>query len=89
MFVLLDAQSAHQKAPIQYKSDDEAAIAQLQEWLECQGGAFGHILRDRTTPLDLEAVLTRPAAQQFSPKRISGGELVQDFDPGIPDGAMT
>lgn len=64
------------------------AVSILNRNLEGASGAFGHILDDFTTPIDLHyAVFSR--LQQFSPQAIEGAELVEVYDPGIPEGAVT
>ena len=50
-------------------------------------GAFGHLIDlQSVTPIDLHCVLSR-LGYQFEVVR--GSEMVEEYDPEIPEGAMT
>ena len=90
VFVLLDSQTPHQYARIEYRGDT-AAVDRAREWLTWEHGAYGHLIGEsgRVTPIDLSAAMNSERAKAFLPKRVSGGELVQEYNPGIPDNAKT
>jgi hypothetical protein len=63
-------------------------VAMVRRYLDGASGAFGHLLDDVTTPIDLHyAVFSR--LERFSPVVVEGADLVEVYDPGIPEGAVT
>jgi hypothetical protein len=52
-------------------------------------GAFGHTLgTEFATPIDLHYAVFSNLAD-FDPQVVEGAELVETYDPGIPEGAVT
>lgn len=90
VIVSLSAESAHQRAELLFEGP-QVAVAEIQEWLEWQYGAYGHLAFEgmSTTAVDLAAALARPKAALYQPKRFSGGELVQQVPNPSPPGALT
>lgn len=68
---------------------DEFAVKGYRFLLQNAYGAFGHSFDPEfATPIDLHyAVFTNLA--DFNPQVVEGAELVETYDPGIPDGAVT
>jgi hypothetical protein len=86
--IAINVSYPNEKAEIQY-SGDKVAIALFSKWLGRQSGAFGHLIGQATSPIDLHCVLSKPEAKQYQPQIIEGKELVKSYDPQIPDGAIT
>lgn len=81
--VSLDADNPNEMADIAIAGD----IPELFEyWLSSQYGAFGHMIGDATTPIDLHYAIV---SSGFPFKVLEGEKLVEKYDPDIPDGAMT
>lgn len=68
---------------------DEFIVKSYRFLLRDAYGAFGHSFDPEfATPIDLHyAVFTNLA--DFNPQVVEGAELVETYDPGIPDGAVT
>jgi hypothetical protein len=68
---------------------DEFAVQNYRFLLQNAYGAFGHSFdTEFTTPIDLHyAVMSNLA--DFNPQVVEGAELVESYDPGIPEGAVT
>lgn len=68
---------------------DEFAVKGYRFMLQDAYGAFGHTLgTEFATPIDLHyAVFTKLA--EFDPQVVEGADLVETYDPGIPEGAVT
>lgn len=81
--VTIATSSPNERALIQYSPDD----AEFRDWLESERGAFGHIIGDTTSAIDLHYVMNTDAAKQYKPELIEGD--VDSYDPEIPDGSMT
>lgn len=66
---------------------DPEAVETVNFWLSSAYGAFGHLIGNYTTPIDLAAAMNK------SPSYIevveSSGPVPQKFDPKIPKDAMT
>lgn len=71
-----------------YEGEAEA-IEALKDELPVLTGAFGHLIGSATTPIDLDAAMQRSEMQAYKPELLEGRELVQRYNPGIPDGAKT
>lgn len=88
VIVSIAANNGNHSGLIQYEGEAEA-IEVLKEELPLLCGAFGHLIGDTTTPIDLDAVMHKPDMQRFTPELLEGAELVERYDPGIPEGAIT
>ena len=83
--VWLECSDPNQRELLQY----DGQFLEFQEWLSSQSGAYGHLIKSATSPVDLHYALLSPSAQQFAPELIEGAELVQSYDPELPPGAIT
>ena len=64
------------------------SVALVRSLLSSAYGAFGHgINLESCSPIDLAAALGSMAT--FKPEILEGEDLVKDWNPGIPDGAVT
>lgn len=88
VIVSLDVIAPNSKSVITYKGDQEL-VDIVKPVLESSYGAFGHKIGSSTTAVDLDAAMMKPDMQQFRPEIIEGQELVNVWDPGIPDGSVT
>lgn len=88
VYVSVDSTNPNRASAISYSGNPEV-IAEIQEWLTYEYGAFGHSIGNNTTPIDLDAAMHSKEAKQFKPKIVVGAELVKNYDPGIPEGAVT
>jgi len=86
--VSLDSAEPNKYAPIQF-AGDESAVRRVRDRLLTQYGAFGHALEETTTPIDLDAAMKSEGMAEFSPQIVEGAEMVQVYDPGIPEVAVT
>lgn len=68
---------------------DDRFIPIIRNWLQHECGAFGHIIGEATTPIDLDAAMHSKDALEFRPEIMAGAELVKSYNPGIPEGAVT
>lgn len=88
IIVSLKSDDPNKSARIEYEGDDYL-IRVIKGWLEHEYGAFGHLIGNGTTPIDLNAAMHSKNASAWSPEIIEGHDLVKRYDPGIPPGAMT
>ncbi|MEH1789643.1 MAG: hypothetical protein V7L23_29835 [Nostoc sp.] len=88
VIVVLNVTSGNEKSKIIYEGDLDS-IAVIRNFLETSYGAFGHIIGDATTPIDLHYAFSSKQAQQFQPKLLEGEDLVKSYNPEIPDNAVT
>lgn len=86
--IWLDADDGNESAMIQFEGD-EGTIEIVRDRLLRSYGAFGHLMSESTTPIDLDAALRGENFRLFKPQCIEGAELVERYDPGIPPGAVT
>jgi hypothetical protein len=88
--VSLEATDPNASVSIEYDPGDTPDLADLiRRTLTRQYGAFGHLIGENTTPIDLTAAMNSPAMQYFQPVLIEGEGIVTSYDPGIPPGAIT
>lgn len=80
-----DASEPHKRTPIVYTGE---MVPYAQDILSIQYGAFGHLIGDATTPVDLDAAMQKPDMQAMTPVLVQGLD-VEDYDPGIPEGAKS
>lgn len=86
--VSLDADRPNQRAEIIYEGSDYA-VGEVKPALRSCNGAFGHAIVDSTSPIDLDFAMRSDKMQKFQPTLTEGAELVEVYDPEIPDGAVT
>lgn len=67
--VSLDVANADDFGLISYSGDGES-VKRVKGWLEYQTGCRGHLIGDRTTAADLQAVMSRDV--RFKPRRVAG-----------------
>jgi hypothetical protein len=89
VFLSLESTSKNQPAPLKIEGSPEK-VAQVRELLDGAYGAYGHIFDiEITTPLDLYFAAKNYLNTEFTPIVVEGAELVETYDPGIPEGAVT
>lgn len=86
--VSLDSSSPNQSAEIQYQGLP-ATVAEIKRTLSSSYGAFGHLIGNSATPIDLDAAMKSERMKPYNPKLMEGEDLVQKYDPEIPPGAIT
>ncbi len=85
VIVTLDADDSNDAQSIRYEGDPQI-VDMVRHQLSSAYGAFGHsFCPDGDTPTDLDAALF----SVFGPDRVERLGATPDYDPGIPDGAMT
>lgn len=89
VIVSLDSDSPNESALIEYEGISPENVAIARSYLSREYGAFGHLIKDACTPLDLDAAMRKPAMQRYLPEIVEGEELVQRCRPNIPPGAVT
>lgn len=85
--VSLDARDPNEYAEIEYSGDKELTDT-VRSWLSSAAGAFGHLIGERTTAIDLDAALKGTEAERFNPQLIEGEQLVAIYDPQTPNTAV-
>ncbi len=88
IFISLPVTDGNSSALMEFEGGD-MAVAKAKFELLNQYGAFGHKMGKVTTGYDLDAALNSPGMARFSARILEGEEIVRNYDPGIPDGAMT
>lgn len=88
VIVFLESDDPNASAAIQCEGDAER-VEVARYYLSAQYGAFGHLIGSATTPIDLDAAILSPKMQEYRPELVEGAELVEKYDPGIPEGAIT
>lgn len=83
--VWVDTTNPNRSVEIEFSEN----VEEFKEWLSYQYGAFGHLIGDATSPIDLDYALTTPEAKQKYNPRLVGEGVVTSYDPDIPDGAVT
>jgi hypothetical protein len=86
--ISLNSNDPNKSANIQIEGD-EKVVALVRDRLLRSYGAFGHMIRETTTPIDLNAALKSDDFKEFRPQIVEGAELVGVYDPRIPPGAIT
>jgi len=89
--ISLDSNDPNKAAEIQVEGQkgDEEAVASVKNQLLRSYGAFGHMIRETTTPIDLNAALESGDFKEFRPQIVEGEELVKLYNPKIPPDAQT
>ncbi|MBW4478612.1 MAG: hypothetical protein KME54_17570 [Tolypothrix brevis GSE-NOS-MK-07-07A] len=82
IYVSLAAKSSNERAMLVYEGND---ISGFKLFLESSYGAFGHIIGQATTPIDLHYAMSNQ--KQFDARLIEGE--ITSYDPEIPDDAVT
>jgi hypothetical protein len=83
--VAVDSNDPNASAFIKITGDDGT----FADWLALQCGAFGHLIGESTSPIDLDYALSTADAQQWQPTIIEGSEMVVNYKSYLPDGAVS
>lgn len=86
--VSLDVSSRDETALI-YCQGDEDAVSLVYPDIKASYGAFGHLLGERTTAIDLSAAMHKDPLLQYQPQLTSGEELVASYEVELPEGEFT
>ena len=86
--VRLNSNDGNESAMIEYDGEPDM-VEMVRDRLLQSYGAFGHMIRESTTPIDLDCALKSEKFRLFRPQCVEGAELVERYDPGIPPGAIT
>jgi hypothetical protein len=82
--ITLDSNSPHQSAEIKISGKAENEV---KAWLFNQYGVFGHLIREQTTPIDLDSALK--GAKDWRVELLEGADLVASYRLNLPPGALT
>ena len=89
IIVSLDSDDQNESAAIAYEGEP-VMVRSVRDALSGSYGAFGHLITDSTTPIDLAAAMQGQDMERFTPQLIEGAQLVEGtWNPGIPPGAKT
>lgn len=80
--VCLHANEPNQPGALEVSGPDRA-VAMVQRWLRSATGAFGHMLGDTPTPVDLHCAFLSVQGRGFLPELQEGGELVVDYSSSV------
>ena len=83
-FVSLDSSSGNARSQINYEGADSTELRSLVSRMT---GAFGHLIGEYTTPIDLHCAFLNQG--ELLATLIEGKELVKSYDPEIPEGSVT
>lgn len=86
IIVSIDDGDPNEVFPIAYEGS-EGAIAIAKGLLKYSHGAFGHLIGDATSAIDLDFAMHSPDLEVLSPTLIEGDR--PDYNPNIPRGAVT
>jgi hypothetical protein len=86
-FVSLNAEEPQRLVPIIYEGEP-LGCNYIRSILINQVGLFGHLISLSTTPIDLSASMMSSDMQRFKPELVEGSELLENYNPEIPDGAI-
>jgi hypothetical protein len=86
--VSLEVEESQKFALIIYEGDS-LGCDYIRSVLRNQTGAFGHLISNSTNPIDLCVAMMSADMQRFKPELVEGSELVENYNSGIPDGAMS
>lgn len=79
--VVLTTQNPNERSLLVFLGTDKA-VRQCQEWLSEQTGAFGHLIGETTSAIDLDAALKNQNDYRW---RLSeGSENIKQYDSGLP-----
>lgn len=80
VIITLRTDDPDKSVKIEYVGDKDL-VEVVSDWLRHESGLYGHLIGDRTTPIDLDAVMRSPDAEQYSPEIIEGAEIIENYDP--------
>lgn len=83
-YVSLETTSPNEGGSLIFEGDDKA-VEDLRKFLKNAYGAFGHTIGETTSAIDLHYAMLNQA--QFDARLIEGE--IKEYDPEIPDGAVT
>lgn len=87
--ISLDVDNPNERTPILYQGDRKS-VEEIRDWLKFEPGAFGHLIGEITTPVDLHYVMTSsPEAAQYTPVLTIGADLVTSYLTNIPPDATS
>lgn len=87
--IKLDSDKPNIAAPIQIEGL-EVFVEDVRRILRTATGAFGHLIGEGTTPIDLHAAISNSSElAEYEPKIIEGEDLVKSYNPQIPKGSIT
>lgn len=86
--VSLDVDDPNATAEITFEGDN-TLIERCKLFLATATGAFGHLIEDRTSAIDLDYAFKSDEGQTYSPEIIKGKKLIKNYDPGIPEDSFT
>lgn len=84
IYISLNANSPNERGLIIYEGNS-SSVSNFKTFIEKSYGAFGHIIGQATTPIDLHYAMSNQ--QQFKAILIEGE--ITSYDPEIPDGSIT
>jgi hypothetical protein len=95
VIITLNAEDPNDYEEVQYEGDP-VLLEIVQMWLPSAFGAFGHLIGKKTTPIDLDAALKKGPRRHllrlmpdYKWELLVGADLVKNYDPCIPEGAVT
>lgn len=88
VIVSVNSSNPNTSAAIAFQGAPEK-VERVRSRLSLCSGAFGHLIGESTTPIDLHAAMNQPEMQQYLPVLVQGTELVQNYDPDIPGDSVT
>ena len=90
MFLSLNVTSPNQYATLVIEGGSEEKKQLVIDIIRRSHGAFGHLMSEQSmTAIDLDYVANNYLAFEFTTVIVEGAELVEIYDPGIPEGAVT
>lgn len=90
MYLVLDVNTPNQSAPLQIEGGSQEKKDLVIDMIRRSYGAFGHTMTPNSmTAIDLDYVANNYLAYEFTTAIVEGAELVETYDPGIPEGAIT
>lgn len=87
-YVQLDSERPNESKEINY-SGDSLLVEKIRNHVYGSYGVFGHLIKNVASPIDLYSILSRLDSKVFKIKVLEGSEMVNSYDPGIPEGSLT
>jgi hypothetical protein len=84
--VSINVDDGHELGPLIYDGPEDA-VTVTRGILSVACGAHGHLIGEKTTPVDLHAALMQ--LPKLLPELLEGQELVQSYDVDLPEGSVT